>query len=70
MGQLLARLGQKVDAHELQEIMVEIDADGTGEVSVEEVRQPLRPVWRLTEIDLCHVCSCQEMLRSNGRGQF
>jgi hypothetical protein len=70
VGQLLARLGQKVDAHELQEIMVEIDADGTGEVSVEEVRRPLRPVWRLTEIYLCNVCSCQEILRSNGRGQF
>eukprot|EP01047_Picozoa_sp_COSAG01_P007488 COSAG01_NODE_286_length_19421_cov_123.895663_2_plen_131_part_00 len=31
-------------------------------------KQRPRPV--LTEIYLCHVCSCQEMLRSNGRGQF
>jgi hypothetical protein len=33
-------------------------------------RRPLRPFWRaLAEIYLCNVCSCQEMLRRNGRGQ-
>jgi hypothetical protein len=31
----------------------------------------LRPSWRpfSTEIDLCDACSCQEILRCNGRGQ-
>jgi hypothetical protein len=31
----------------------------------------LRPLWRpvLAEIYLCNVCSCQEILRRNGRGQ-
>jgi curved DNA-binding protein CbpA len=35
-----------------------------------QVRRPLRPFRRsvLTEIYLCNVCSCQEILRRNGRG--
>jgi hypothetical protein len=35
-----------------------------------EVRRPLRAFRRpiLTEIYLCNVCSCQEILRRNGRG--
>jgi hypothetical protein len=35
------------------------------------VRRPLRPFWRavLTEIYLCDVYSCQEILRRNGRVQ-
>jgi hypothetical protein len=35
------------------------------------VRRPSRPFWRpfLTEIYLCNVCSCQVILRRNGRGQ-
>jgi hypothetical protein len=35
------------------------------------VRRPLRPFLAavLTEISLCNVCSCQEILRRNGRGQ-
>eukprot|EP01047_Picozoa_sp_COSAG01_P034556 COSAG01_NODE_2602_length_7394_cov_2.281563_4_plen_139_part_00 len=35
------------------------------------MRRPLRPFWRpfSTEIDLCDACSCQEILRCNGRGQ-
>jgi hypothetical protein len=35
------------------------------------VRRPLRPFRRvLTEIYLCNVCSCPEILRRNGRGQL
>jgi hypothetical protein len=36
------------------------------------VRRPLRPLWPAvwTEIYLCDVCSCQEILRRNGRGQL
>eukprot|EP01047_Picozoa_sp_COSAG01_P095911 COSAG01_NODE_26519_length_711_cov_1.573529_1_plen_119_part_10 len=35
------------------------------------VRRPLRAFWRpcLTEIYLCGVCSCPEILSRNGRGQ-
>jgi hypothetical protein len=38
---------------------------------VPEVRRPLRPFLAaiLTEIYLCGICSCQERLRRNGRGQ-
>jgi hypothetical protein len=38
---------------------------GAGAVAVAS------PFWRpfLTEIDLCNVCACQEILRRNGRGQ-
>jgi endonuclease/exonuclease/phosphatase family metal-dependent hydrolase len=34
-------------------------------------RRPWRRLWRavLTEIYLCNVCSCQEVLRRHGRGQ-
>jgi hypothetical protein len=41
------------------------------EVGMLMVRRPLCPFWRpvLTEIYLCGVCSCQEILRRNGRGQ-
>eukprot|EP01047_Picozoa_sp_COSAG01_P001941 COSAG01_NODE_48_length_31904_cov_21.696997_25_plen_135_part_00 len=41
------------------------------EVGMLMVRRPLCPFWRpvLTEIYLCGVCSGQEMLRRNGRGQ-
>eukprot|EP01047_Picozoa_sp_COSAG01_P044214 COSAG01_NODE_3982_length_5467_cov_3.487891_3_plen_101_part_00 len=37
----------------------------------EEVRRPLRPFLAgvLTEMYLCNVYSCQEILRRNGRGQ-
>jgi hypothetical protein len=37
----------------------------------EQVRRLLRPLWSadLTEIYLCNACSCQEMLRRNGRCQ-
>jgi hypothetical protein len=40
------------------------------EVEVARVRRPLRALWRpvLTEIYLCNVRSCQEILRRNGRG--
>jgi hypothetical protein len=36
-----------------------------------EVRRPLRPFRRpvLADIYLCNACSCQEILRRNGRGQ-
>jgi hypothetical protein len=37
----------------------------------DQVRRPLRPFWRAvsTELYLCNVCFCQEILRRNGRGQ-
>jgi hypothetical protein len=62
-------------------IMSRYDTDGDGTVDVFEFKQlwehidgaaALRPsFWRpiLTEIYLCDVCSCQELLRRNGRGQ-
>jgi hypothetical protein len=49
----------------------EVQGELLGAGVTEEVRRPLRPLWRLlAEICLCSVCSCQEILRRNGRASW
>jgi ABC-type transport system involved in cytochrome bd biosynthesis fused ATPase/permease subunit len=55
----------------LLRILPEFAPPGTRIHVVHQVRRPWRPSFLaavLAEIQLCNVCSCQEILRCNGRG--
>eukprot|EP01047_Picozoa_sp_COSAG01_P035107 COSAG01_NODE_2669_length_7278_cov_3.791057_5_plen_275_part_00 len=85
MGQFSQRLASLREVFNLEFVGAEADLDQVlptmrrhGVLSVDDgdgdamVQRPLRPFWRpvLTEMYLCDVCSCHEILRRNGRGQM
>eukprot|EP01047_Picozoa_sp_COSAG01_P069574 COSAG01_NODE_10328_length_2192_cov_4.946011_3_plen_81_part_00 len=65
---LSAREAELAQQHQQQQL-AEREARAV-ERNAEEVRRSLRAFRRpvLTEIYLCNVCSCHEILRRNGRG--